>query len=161
MIKSLLISFCIIAAPLHDFHTSVMQIDHNEKNKSLEITVRLFTDDLCLALENAGAPKMELGTQSEPPSANEHIESYLQKHLTLTVNGKPVEYNYLGKEAQLDATWCYLEVEKVGNVKMLTVDNSIMLSEFDDQTNLVNLNIKDRKKSGVGRKGSTKLKFDF
>ena len=104
---------------------------------------------------------MELGTQSEPPSANEHIESYLQKHLTLTVNGKQVEYKYLGKEAQLDATWCYLEVEKVGNVKKLTVDNSIMLSEFDDQTNLVNLNIKGRKKSGMGRKGVTKLSFEF
>ena len=46
MIKSLLISLGILTAPLHDFHTSVMQIDHNEKNKSLEITVRLFTDDL-------------------------------------------------------------------------------------------------------------------
>jgi hypothetical protein len=161
MIKTLLISLCILAAPLHDFHTSVMQIDHNEKNKSLEITVRLFTDDLCLALENSGAPKMELGTQAEPPSANEHIESYLKEHFSTSVNGKPVEYVYLGKEAQLDATWCYLEVEKVGNVKKLEIENSIMLREFDDQTNLVNLNIKGRKKSGMGRKGVTKLSFEF
>lgn len=161
MIKPLLISLCILAAPLHDFHTSVMQIDHNEKNRSLEITVRLFTDDLCLALENSGAPKMELGTQSELPSANEYIETYLKEHLSLTVNGKKVGYNYLGKEAQLDATWCYLEVEKVGNVKNLEIENSIMLREFDDQTNLVNLNIKGRKKSGMSRKGVTKLSFEF
>lgn len=161
MIKPLLISLCILTAPFHDFHTSVIQIDHNEKNKSLEITVRLFTDDLCLALENSGAPKMELGTQSEPPSANEYIESYLKEHFSLTVNGKKAEYNYLGKEAQLDATWCYLEVEKVSNVRKLEVENSIMLHEFDDQTNLVNLNIKGKKKSGMGRKGVTKLSFEL
>lgn len=104
---------------------------------------------------------MELGTQSEPPSANEHIAVYLKKHLAFSVNGKPVEYKYLGKEAQLDATWCYLEIEKVGNLRKLEVDNSIMLLEFEDQVNMVNLNIKGRKKSGMGRKGSTKLKFEF
>ena len=161
MIKPLFISLCLLATPLHDFHTSVMQIDHNEKSKSLEITVRLFTDDLCLALENSGAPKMELGKPSEPPSANEYIESYLKEHLSLAVNGKPVEFNYLGKEAQMDATWCYVEVVKVANVRKLEVENTIMLREFEDQTNLVNLNIKGRKKSGMGRKGSTKLSFEF
>ncbi len=104
---------------------------------------------------------MELGTQGEPPSANEHIAAYLKKHLAFSVNGKQVEYKYLGKEAQLDATWCYLEIEKVGNLRKLEVDNSIMLIEFEDQVNMVNLNIKGRKKSGMGRKGSTKLKFEF
>lgn len=159
--KSILFSIAILFAPLHDFHSSVTQITNNEKNKSLEITVRLFTDDLCLALENSGAPKMELGTQSEPPSANEHVATYLKKHLSFVVNGKAVEYKYLGKEAQLDATWCYLEIEKAGNVKKLQVENSIMLSEFEDQVNMVNLNIKGRKKSGMGRKGVSQLKFEF
>jgi hypothetical protein len=161
MMKAFLLMVLIAIVPLHDFHSSVMQIDHNEKNKSLEITVRLFTDDLCTALENNGASKMELGTEAEPPAANEYIEGYLRQHISLSVNGKPVEYKYLGKEAQLDATWCYLEVEKVGNVKKLEVENSIMLAEFEDQTNLVNLNIKGRKKSGLGRKGSVKLRFEF
>jgi hypothetical protein len=157
------IIFCIsiLLAPLHDFHSSVTQVDYNEKNKSLEITVRLFTDDLCVALENSGAPKMELGTQGEPPTANEFIASYLNRHLAFTLNGKPIEYKYLGKEAQLDATWCYLEIDKVGSLRKLEVDNSIMLREFEDQINMVNLNIKGRKKSGIGRKGVSKLKFEL
>ncbi|MGB0917955.1 MAG: DUF6702 family protein [Flavobacteriales bacterium] len=159
--KILALSIALFLAPLHEFHSSVMQIDHNAKSKTLQITVRLFTDDLCVALENAGAPKMELGTQSEPPSANEHLESYLKKHVAFTVNGKEAAFKYLGKEAQLDATWCYLEIEKVGNVRKLEVVNKLMLSEFDDQTNLVNLNIDGRKKSGIGRKSVSKLKFEF
>ena len=159
--KILALSVALFLAPLHEFHSSVMQIDHNAKSKTLQITVRLFTDDLCLSLERAGAPKMELGTQSEPPSANEHVENYLKEHIAITVNGKEVSFKYLGKEAQLDATWCYLEIEKIGNVKKIEIENTLMLSDFDDQTNLVNLNIDGRKKSGIGRKGVSKLKFEF
>jgi len=159
--KVLALSIALFFAPFHAFHSSVMQIDYNAKSKTLQITVRLFTDDLCLSLESAGAPKMELGTQSEPPSANEHIENYLKENLAFTVNGKEVTFKYLGKEAQLDATWCYLEIEKIGNVKKIEIENTLMFSEFEDQTNMVNLNIDGRKKSGIGRNGISKLKFEF
>ena len=159
--KAIVLFFLLFGSPLHDFHSSVMQVDHDAKNKTLQITVRLFTDDLCITLEKDGAPKMELGTQKEPPSANEYLESYLRKHLSFTVNGKETTFKYLGKEAQLDATWCYLEIEKVGNIKQMEVQNTVMLSVFEDQTNLINLNINGRKKSGMGRKGTTKLKFEF
>jgi hypothetical protein len=159
--KLLALSIALFLAPLHDFHSSVTQIDYNAKSKSIQITVRLFTDDLCVALENAGAPKMELGTQSEPPAANEYVEAYLKKHLSFTINGKALEYKYLGKEAQLDAIWCYVEIEKIGKIRKLEVENTLMLTDFEDQTNMVNLNIANRKKSGIGRKGVSKLKFEF
>ncbi len=61
----------------------------------------------------------------------------------------------------MDATWCYLEIEKIGNIKLLEVQNTVMLSVFEDQTNLIPLNTNGRKKSGMGRKGTTKLKFEF
>ncbi|MBL4587566.1 MAG: hypothetical protein JKX84_11015 [Flavobacteriales bacterium] len=159
--KTLLISIAFLIAPLHDFHSSVTQIDHNAKAQTLEITVRLFTDDLIISLEQSGAPKMELGTANEPPEANEHLAKYLKKHLHLTVNGKPTDFKYLGKEAQLDATWCYLEVKDVASIQKLQIHNTLMLSVFENQTNMVNLNINGRKKSGLSRKGSTELKFDF
>ena len=159
--KIFALSIVLLLYPLHEFHSSVTQVDYNAKDKSLEITVRLFTDDLCIALESNGAPKMELGTQAEPPSANEHIESYLKKCLSFIVNGKTTSFKYLGKEAQLDGTWCYLEIEKIGSIKKLEIENSLMLSEFDDQTNMVNLSVNGRKKSGMGRKGVSKLKFEF
>ncbi len=159
--KILALSIALFLAPLHEFHSSVTQVDYNDKNKSLEITVRLFTDDLCIALEKTGAPNLKLGTQAEPPSANEYLEKYLQKHLQFVVNGKPVQFKYLGKEAQLDATWCYIEIEKVSNLKKLEVENTVLLSDFEDQTNMVNLNINGRKKSGLARNGNAKLKFEL
>jgi hypothetical protein len=159
--KTLLISTLLVLFSAHDFYLSLTEINHNTENKSLEVSVKLFTDDLMLALENAGAPRMELGTESEPPAANEFIEAYLQSHLSLIVNGKSINYTYLGKEAELDATWCYLEVENVRKVKTLQVKNTIFLDEFESQTNMVNTFINGRKKSGLARNGSATLKFDF
>jgi len=146
---------------MHEFHLSLTEIKHNSDNKSLEIAIKLFTDDLTVALQQAGAPKMELGTEAEPPQANEYIESYLKTHFKLTVNGKQTEFIYLGKEAELDATWCFVEVKDIRKVQFIQIENSFMLEAFDDQTNMVNLDINGRKKSGLARKGNTNLKFEF
>ena len=160
--KTALLSIAFLFFSAHEFHLSLTEINHNTENKTLEIAIKLFTDDLTVALQKAGAPKkLELGTEAEPPQANELIESYLRAHFKLMVNGKPTEFNYLGKEAELDATWCYVEVKNVRKVQSLQVDNSFMLEAFDDQTNMVNLKINGRKKSGLARKGNTKLKFEY
>lgn len=160
--KTGFLSIIFLLFSAHEFHLSLTEINHNSDKKSLEIAVKLFTDDLTIALKQAGAPaKMELGTEAEPPQANELIENYLKQHFQLTVNGKQAVILYLGKEAELDATWCFLEVKNVAKVQSLEVQNSCMIEAFDDETNMINLNINGRKKSGLARKGSTKLKFEF
>jgi len=159
--KTIIFSIALLFFAKHDFYTSVTQIDYNKKAQTLEITVRLFTDDLIVALEQNGAPKMELGTDNEPPEANEFLEKYLRKHLLLTVNGKPSPFKYHGKEAQLDATWCYLEITDILSVSKLELKNTLLLSSFENQTNMVNLSIDGGTKSGLTRKGSTELDFEF
>jgi hypothetical protein len=159
--KTTILSILIVLFSAHEFHLSLTEIKHNAESKSLEISLKLFTDDLQVALQQAGAPKMELGTENEPPEANELIESYLKAHFKLTVNGKPIDFIYLGKEAELDAIWCFVEVKGVSKIQTLEVQNSCMIEAFEDQTNMVNLNINGRKKSGFARKGNTKLKFEF
>lgn len=159
--KTAILSILIVLFSVHEFHLSLTEIRHNSESRSIEVSIKLFTDDLLIALEQAGAPKMELGTENEPPEANELIESYLKAHFKLMVNGKPTEFTYLGKEAELDATWCFVEVKDVKKVQTIEAQNTLLLEAFDDQTNMVNLNINGRKKSGLARKDNTKLKFEF
>ena len=159
--KTAILSILIVLFSAHEFHLSLTEIRHNSESRSIEVSIKLFTDDLLVALEQAGAPKMELGTENEPPEANELIESYLKAHFKLMVNGKPTKFTYLGKEAELDATWCFVEVKDVKKVQTIEVQNTLLLEAFDDQTNMVNLNINGRKKSGLARNGSKNLKFEF
>jgi hypothetical protein len=154
--------FCalVLFSP-HEFHLSLTEINHNSEKKTLQIAVKLFTDDLTAALEQNGKKKLNIGTQNEIPQANELIANYIKQHLLLKVNGKDVSFDYLGKEAETDATWSYVEVKNVAKVQILEVQNTLLIETFDDETNMVNLNINGRKKSGLARKGNTKLKFEF
>jgi len=161
MIKALCIFGMMLMLPAHDFHLSLTEIDHNVESKSLEISVKLFTDDLSVTLQKNGAPKLEIGTDREPPQVNELIENYLRRNLKFIVNGKPMEFRYLGKQMELDATWCFLEVKNVSKVHTMEISNALLLDSFEDETNMVNLDISGRKKSGMCRKGYTNLKFEF
>ena len=47
LIFGLLLSF-------HPIHLSITEIDHNEKSKALQVTMRIFVDDLPLYVTNPG-----------------------------------------------------------------------------------------------------------
>ncbi|MBP9152510.1 MAG: hypothetical protein KBF73_09530 [Flavobacteriales bacterium] len=159
--KVLILSLTLILFAPHEFHLSLTEINHNSEKKTVEIAIKLFTDDLVVGLNQPASLQAKIGTAAEPPQVNELIESYIRKHFSLKVNGKEVAYSYLGKEKETDATWCYVEVKNVVKVQALEVQNSFLIDAFDDQTNMVNLNINGRKKSGLARKGNTLLKFEF
>ena len=72
--KAAFITVLISLVSVHEFHLSLTEINHNAENRSLEISIKLFTDDLTTALIQAGASKkIELGTEAEPPAANELV----------------------------------------------------------------------------------------
>lgn len=49
--KSLILGLFLMLS-FHDFHTSLTEINYNSQSRSLELSVRVFTDDLELALTN-------------------------------------------------------------------------------------------------------------
>ena len=46
----LIVSYINLGFALHPFHASITQLRHNEEEQLLEITVKLFTDDLGKAI---------------------------------------------------------------------------------------------------------------
>jgi hypothetical protein len=131
----------------HPFHVSLCQIDHNPDARSLEITFKLFTDDLEQALEAQGAGRLHLGTEQESEEADRYISRYLERAVQVEVNGKPAAWRFLGKEVELDATWCYAEAPEVSAVKTVSVTDTILLDLFEDQANLVHVKANKQQKS--------------
>lgn len=125
-------------AALHAFHTSLTEIQYNAKDKSLEITIRLFTDDLENALTKLNnGQKIMVGGKNDNSDAV--LSKYIQQHFAiLTPQKQKKTLNYLGKELEGDATWVYVEVPESQVVKGHILYNDIMQELFDDQTNLVN-----------------------
>lgn len=155
----LLITICLFFT--HEFYISVTQIDHNPKNESLEITVKMFTDDIENAIETFENVDLNLGDEKEHESSTDFIQSYVIENLELSQGGKDIELNFIGKEVEMDVTWCYLEATNVKSISSLTVENNLLLNVLETQTNIVHVKYNDQNSSLMLNKGKTKDKVEF
>lgn len=164
--------FCLAVLPVfllaiavsgfrHPFYVSICQIDHNPEVKSLEITFKIFTDDLERALEAQGTGKLYLGDARESPEADRYLHNYLKNQVEIVVNGDTTAFRYVGKEVEMDVTWCYVEIAQVTEVKKIAVTNRILLEIYEEQTNLVHVKAGDRQKSMLLRKGKVTDTVEF
>lgn len=124
----------------HPLHLSVCEITHNSVANSLEITQRIFADDLEDALRNRFGRKVDVYKPDDPETLSEMIGDYVQQNFRISLDGRPIQLNYLGYETEEDAIWVYLEVPKVKNFKKISVRNTVFFEMFDDQLNLMNIN---------------------
>jgi hypothetical protein len=134
----LLVSFSNAPAR-HDFHMSKGQVEYVAAEKSLQITLHLFIDDVEDALALQGVKGLQLGTEKEAAQADERLAAYLRQHFSLTLNGSKLNLQFLGKETTDDmaAIWCYLLVEQVALPQDLRIQNSLLTDLFDDQKNIL------------------------
>jgi hypothetical protein len=76
---------------LHPIHLSVSEINYSEKDKALQITSRIFLDDLELSIQNQlqssqGLILLQPGKGSEQPSNSSVIMFF--KRLSVKLDGK-------------------------------------------------------------------------
>lgn len=138
ILTSLLLNF-------HPFHVSVMSIHHASDENTLQITLKIFADDLEEALndEQFRTPEqafVDVLNPKDPQGLDQFVEKYLRKHMKIKVNGKDVKAAYLGKEVEDMAMWCYFEISDVEQLKSIQVRSSILTEIFDDQINIVHIN---------------------
>lgn len=139
----LLLVQCVGAKPrgplLHDYHVCITQIDHNPRTAALEITIKIFTDDIERSIVRMGGKPLHLGEPREAPQADSILHAYLQNRLTLNVNESPREIAWVGKEVEMDAVLCFVEVNDVQKLCSLQITNRILTELFEDQANVVHV----------------------
>jgi hypothetical protein len=129
----------------HDFHSSLAEIHYNAKSKSLEISLRVFSDDLDVALtkDNNRTIRVDATAAADPL-----LKQYLGKHFAFTDSKnarKPIVW--VGKEIAVDVTWIYFEIPIAENLNGMRFENSILCELFEDQVNIVNLNYQNQKRT--------------
>ena len=132
----------------HPIHLSICEIHHNPVSKKLEISLKIFTDDLEEALLMQGTPPQYIATDKERKEANQHIFRYIQEGFWIIENGKKVQLSWVGKELSEDlmAVWCYMESEPIGLSKNVIFKNCILMELFSDQKNILHAHWYDNKK---------------
>lgn len=141
-------NFTIVkSVEMHAFHISKTDMVFKPTEKSLQITMHIFIDDLELALEKQGQSKLFVGTEREKKEVNNLINNYLQSNFSIQINGKKITFEWLGKETTSDkqALWIYLEIKNIREVRNISVENRVLTEVFADQKNIVQVNIPSKK----------------
>ena len=110
-----------LVAIMHPFFISVIDIDHNEKEASLEISVRTFTDDLEKMMEKEYNVTLDLSQPNQKEKAEDYINKYIQQKIKLSTNGTKSNLEFVGFEIQKESTWSYFEVKNVKQLKQLNI----------------------------------------
>ena len=134
----------------HPFYVSVTEINHNAKNKTIEISSKIFFDDLEQQIENESHVQIDIIKPKDKKKVDLLIANYVKRHLQIKVDGKVLAMNYVGYEIQEDAAWCYFEIPKVNKVKEIEINDNILFQLHKEQINMLNVVVD-------GKRQSTKL----
>lgn len=133
-------------AHAHVFYVSIARVKWNEDVTRLDVSVRIFTDDLEEAIVAEGGPRLRLWTDQAHPDRDLHVSDYLASRLAFRVNGVDRQLTYAGMEDALDATACLVQITGVDRVETIEVENRILIDMFDTQANVMRFEIGGERK---------------
>ena len=134
----------------------IYQINYVPEKKMLQITTRIFVDDLNKALEKKYNKKIFLGASNESADSVEFLKKYLSENFTLQINGQSKPMNFLSKEMDDDVLVCYLSIKDISKIKSLEIKNSVLTECFVEQQNIVHVTAYGDKKSFLFTESSGK-----
>ena len=113
----------------------------------IQITIRIFIDDLNEALEKKYKQKVYIATEKESPQDSELMKKYFAEKFQIKVNGKLKPMNFLSKEVEENVVICYFSIKEISKIKTLEVENSIITEVHDQQQNIIQAKFNGEKHS--------------
>ena len=131
--------YCLFSFYAHPLHVSTCEIIHNGKNRTLEITMKMFADDVESALNATCNGDFSVDEMINEPATKQRLGSYLNENFSVWLDHTEVDVQYLGAEIDVDVLWCFLEIYNVDQLRHVHISNTVMLDLYRDQVNLVHL----------------------
>jgi len=133
---------CLITAMfswMHPFYISMTEIEHDKRNNTLEISVRIFTDDFEKTIRQTYTGKVDLMNKNEKGNSEKLIQQYITKHLSLKADGNPLTMKFDGFESEEGSIWSYFECPNLSSIQSLEVNNTILYDYEDQQINFIHV----------------------
>lgn len=138
----------LIMTALHPLHVSVTEIKFDPKDRELEITVRIFLDDLEEAIrQDRKLPSLDITNPGTGLTTDQLVSTYLSTRLTTKVDNKTAAIKYLGHEIDGDAIVVYAYAPGVKKLKSIEVYHSTITEVYEDQSNLVHITLGEKTRS--------------
>ena len=115
MKKTILITFfgllflTLTSFSVHKFYVALYQVNYAPEKKMLQITTRIFVDDLNNAIGKKYTKKSNLGSENETVEDLNLLKRYFGEKLSFNVNGQVRHMLFLSKEMEGDVLICYFK----------------------------------------------------
>ena len=126
---------------------AIYQVNYAPEKKMLQITSRIFVDDLNKALEKKYNKKVNLGTEKEASEEVILLKKYLAENFSIKVNGQSKPMTFLSKEVDGDVLVCYSNIKGVSKIYSLEISNSVLIDWSSEQQNITHITVLGTKNS--------------
>ncbi len=134
-----------------DFYSSMTKVDYLEASKTLKFTTKLNTSHISDAIKinpNTAAFEAE-------------VKKYVNNNFDLYVNGSARTLTFTGSQVNGESVWVYFEAGGITDINTIRIKNTILLSAFPKQFNLVNIAYKGNQKTMNFQRGKEVNEVSF
>ena len=134
-----------------DFYSSMTKVDYLEASKTLKFTTKLNTSHISDALK---INPNTAGFEAE-------VKKYVNNNFDLFVNGSTKTLTFSGSQVNGESVWVYYEANGISAISTIRIKNTILLSSFPKQFNLVNIAYKGNQKTMNFQRGKEVNEVSF
>ena len=145
----------------HPFYVSVVELHYKQKERILQVSVKLFSNDLEDALQRTSKKNIDLLHPKHQSETDSVLIHYISKRLAIQVNSKTQVLNFIGYEKEEEAIWTYLEIKNCALPKKIDIDTHLLYDFLPQQINIVHADINGTKKSSKVTNPEHHIEFIF
>ena len=134
-----------------DFYSSMTKVDYVEGSKTLKFTTKLNTAHISDAIK----------INPNTASFEAEVKKYVNNNFDLYVNGSTKNLTFTGSQVNGESVWVYFEASGIGEINTIRIKNTILLSAFPKQFNLVNIAYKGNQKTMNFQRGKEVNEVSF
>jgi hypothetical protein len=143
----IILTLTAFKSPAHRFYLSLTEVRVDTKKQTLDVSCKLFTDDLEDLLLRKYGKKTDLATSSKNKDIQALLAKYINENFRINVGGKLQTLSFVGFETEGDATWCYLETNPFISKGTVNIYDTLLYDYLPEQSNLINFYWDDVEKS--------------
>ncbi|MFC7346613.1 DUF6702 family protein [Chryseobacterium zhengzhouense] len=150
-LSSIFTFLIMMSFTVFDFYSSMTKVDYVDGSKTLKFTTKMNTSHISDAIK---INRNTAGFEAE-------VKKYVNNNFDVFVNGAPKNLTFTGSQVNGETVWVYFETGGVSDISSLKIKNSILLSAFPKQFNIVNIAYKGNQKTMNFQRGKEVNEVSF
>lgn len=134
---------------MHKFYVSVTQINFAQDKKTIQISSRIFIDDLNNALAKKHKKKFYIGSTKESDEEVQLLKNYINENFSIKVNNKSKQMVYLDKELEDDVIIVYQVIRNISKINSLEIKNTLLFDFLPEQQHIIHTQVLTKKRSAL------------